>query len=280
VTPPGRPTGPAGSVVVPAHNEESVLARTLEGLAGLVAGGTEVVVAANGCTDRTVEVAGRFPGVRVLDLPAPGKTAALNAADSVLTQWPRLSLDADIEISPESVHDVFGALSGSGACLAARPAARVDTSSASWVVRRHYAARERLATNARSLWGAGAYAVTERGHARFDRFPDVVADDLFVDALFSPDEVAVVDTEPVLVRAPRTLTGLLAISRRTARGNAELRAGSGVPDTSLGTARALTRSVRGPVSLVDALVYTGVVVVGRRRALRPGSTWDRDDSSR
>ncbi|MFM6850613.1 MAG: glycosyltransferase [Terrabacter sp.] len=273
-------SAPPGSIVVPAHDEESVLGRTLDGLATLVAGGTQVVVAANGCADRTVEVARGFSGVHVLDLPEPGKTGALNAADEVLTQWPRLYLDADIEISPASVQDVFGVLALADAPLAARPAVCIDTSRSSWVVRRHYAARARLATGSRSLWGAGAYALTEQGHARLGVFPDVVADDLFVDALFSADEVAVVDTDPVVVRAPRTCAGLLAIARRTALGNAELRAGSGVADTSRATARALARSVRGPVSLLDALVYAGVTVVGRRRAARPGSAWDRDDSSR
>ena len=271
---------PPGSIVVPAHDEESVLARTLQGLTTLVAGGTQVVVAANGCVDRTVEVARGFSGVQVLDLPEPGKTGALNAADDVLTQWPRLYLDADIEISPASVQDVFGALALADAPLAARPTVHVDTEGASWIVRRHYAARTRLDTGSRSLWGAGAYALSERGHDRLGVFPEVVADDLFVDALFSVDEVAVVDTEPVVVRAPRTLAGLLAVARRTALGNAQLRAVEGVHDTSRDTARAVARSVHGPVSLVDALVYATVTIIGRRRAARPGSSWDRDESTR
>lgn len=274
-----RRSAAPGSIVVPAHNEEAALARTLGRLVPLAVEGTEVVVVANGCTDRSVAVAGRFRDIRVLDLPAPGKTGALNAADAALTQWPRLYLDADIEISPRAVRDVFAVLSQDDAPLAARPPVRMDSSGASWVVRRYQAARSRLPTGAHALWGAGTYALSERGHARLGSFPHVVADDLFVDAVFARHEVAVVTTDPVVVRAPRTLTALLAVTRRSALGNAELR-NAGVADTSRSTALALARSVRGPLSLLDAVVYAAVVLVARQRAARPGPAWDRDDSTR
>ena len=55
---------PAGAVIIPAHNEASVIGRTLGRLAPLAAGGqVEVIVACNGCTDNTAEVARGFKGV-------------------------------------------------------------------------------------------------------------------------------------------------------------------------------------------------------------------------
>src|SRR5690242_8462496 len=45
------------SVIIPAHNEERYLPATLEALKKQTYGWCEVIVVANGCTDRTAEVA-------------------------------------------------------------------------------------------------------------------------------------------------------------------------------------------------------------------------------
>jgi glycosyltransferase involved in cell wall biosynthesis len=59
------------SIVIPAHNEERSIGALLAELAPL-AGDTEVVVACNGCQDRTVEAArAAAPWATVLDLPEP-----------------------------------------------------------------------------------------------------------------------------------------------------------------------------------------------------------------
>src|SRR3954454_17566308 len=103
----------AFSVVIPAHDEEAVIGRCLEAfLPGLGAGEAAVVVAANGCHDRTVEIARRFAGVEVLDLPAPSKTQALNAADDVLDVFPRIYLDADIVVTANALRAMAAALAG------------------------------------------------------------------------------------------------------------------------------------------------------------------------
>lgn len=82
------PTPGSVSVVLAAFNEEDGLDRRLKELANLVAGSGvwgEIIVASDGSTDRTVEIARGFAdaGVRVLDLPRGGKAAALSAAAAV-----------------------------------------------------------------------------------------------------------------------------------------------------------------------------------------------------
>lgn len=85
------------SVVIAAHNEAAVIGRCLDSLrADTVPGEFDITVAANGCTDATASIAAERPGVRVLDLPEPGKAQALNAADQVADGFPRIYLDADI----------------------------------------------------------------------------------------------------------------------------------------------------------------------------------------
>jgi glycosyltransferase involved in cell wall biosynthesis len=274
---------PGGTVIIPAHNEADVISRTLSTLAPLAADGqVEVIVACNGCTDNTAELASGFVGVRVLDVPEPSKVAALNAADAAASRWPRLYLDADIEIDPRALRKVFDKL-GRGTVLAARPAFRYDTEGASTLVRSFYRARIRIPSTSNALWGAGAFALSEEGHKRFQQFPSISprfsGDDLFVDQQFQPSEKEVLDTPPVMVRTPRRADALMAILRRNYRAQADL---DGWATTS-GTVRELIGSVRSPRSAIDAAVYAGFVALARlRRRWQPNSAgvWERDESSR
>lgn len=273
---------PSGAVIIPAHNEAAVIGRTLGSLREVIGWGTvDVVVACNGCSDGTEAIASRWEGVSVLHVPEASKTAALNAGDRCTRLWPRLYLDADIEVSARALAEVFAALQD-GTLLAARPAFRYDTQGASVPVRAYYRARSRIPANAQGLWGAGAYALSLSGHLRMGVFPALTGDDYFVDRLFDEREKAVLATEPVVVRTPRTSSALLAVLRRTYRGNAEQDLVTG--GTSLSrTVRQLLASVRGPRTAFDAAVYAVFAVAGRRRARVSGASshvWERDESRR
>ena len=276
------PDPPVGAVIIPAHDEAAVIGRTLDSLREVLRWGTvEVIVACNGCTDMTEAIAAQYDGVRVLHVAEASKTAALNAADEAAHLWPRLYLDADIEVSAGALAAVFAAL-GDGPLLAARPAFRYETAGASFLVRAYYRARNRIPGNSQGMWGAGAYALSEAGHHRLGRFPALTGDDYYVDGLFAQAEKGVVETEPVVVRTPRSSAALLGILRRTYRGNAQLDAASGDASAAR-TARQLLESVRGPLTAADALVYAAFAGAGRRRALlsrTPAPAWERDNSSR
>ena len=112
---------PSASIIIPAHNVLSVIARTLAPLASLAASGAlEVIVACNGCSDDTAAIAGRFAGVTVIELAEPSRAAALNAGDEVATRWPRLYQDADIEVDPAALAAAIRALAGDGIFAADR----------------------------------------------------------------------------------------------------------------------------------------------------------------
>jgi exopolysaccharide biosynthesis WecB/TagA/CpsF family protein len=270
---------PHGAVIIPAHNESQVIARTLEPLAPLAAAGAiDVFVVCNGCDDRTAAIARGFDGVTVLEIPQASKSAALNAGDAAATTWPRLYLDADIQITPAAVRDVLAALAPGG-LLAARPAVRFDLERAHPLIHAYYATRLKLPSARSGLWSAGAYGLSERGHERFAEFPNVIADDLFVDRLFSPSEKAVLDVEPVVVRPPRTPGAQLAVLKRVYRGNAQQNGMEGRRSTARSTLKEVALSIRGPLSAVNAAVYLGFAVAGRRGA-GPAGPWERDESSR
>jgi cellulose synthase/poly-beta-1,6-N-acetylglucosamine synthase-like glycosyltransferase len=81
---PLQPSGPLPevSLIVAAHNEEAVIERKVKDALGLdyPRERLEVIVASDGSTDRTVELARSSGADLVLDLPRGGKVAALNAA--------------------------------------------------------------------------------------------------------------------------------------------------------------------------------------------------------
>lgn len=274
---------PPGAVIIPAHNEATVIARTLAPLAPLAATRQlEVIVACNGCTDETARIARGFDGVTVLELEQPSKAAALNAGDAAASHWPRLYLDADVQISPGAVRAVLETLI-SGQVLAARPAARFELQDAHPLVRSYHLTRLRLPSARCGLWGGGVYGLSREGRQRFGEFPDLTADDLYVDRLFEPGEKAVLDVDPVLVHPPRTPKDQIAVLHRVYRGNAQQNGQPGSAHRRHGTAgRTLSevaRSIRGPISAAHALVYVAFALAGRRGSGSPGG-WERDGSTR
>jgi hypothetical protein len=167
--------------------------------------------------------------------------------------------------------------------LAARPACRYDTDGASALVRSFYRARTRLPRHKLAMWGAGAYGLSVKGHQRLGVFPMITADDGYVDTRFDADEKAVVATEPAVVTTPADTKSLLAILRRSHRGNAELSARGRnserpVRSTAPDTAVAVVRTIRGPTSAVDALVFLGMALAKRRGFHK--AAWERDETSR
>ncbi|WP_186315647.1 glycosyltransferase [Catellatospora sichuanensis] len=278
-----------GSVVIPAHNEEAVLAACLDSLAGAFADGElEGVVVANGCTDATADLARSYPGVHVVELAEGSKPAALRAGERTVSALPRIYLDADVVLPLSSARTLVDRLTpglGGDVALAARPPVRYRQQTSDGLVRRYYRARAQIPALQRSLWGAGVYAVSAEGRRRFTEFPDLVADDLWIDQLFAPEEIEIVECEPVTVTTPGDVSSLLRILRRTYRGKSEFHAAAPTARETAGdTARDIRKLAFGSTTgLVDAATYSGLVVTARlasRLAPRQRNGWERDASSR
>ena len=272
-----------GTVVIAAHNEELVISRTLAALASVVSSGeVRVVVACNGCTDGTAELARTHPGVEVVESAVASKTAALRVADQLIGAGHRIYLDADIVLTSQAARDVFTAFDRS--VIAGRPPHRFDTDNASWIVRHWYQTRADLPSISSALWGAGCYGLSHAGRSRFGEFPEIVSDDLFVDSQFRRDEITIVSTDPVVVTTPRRLSDLVRILRRSYRTQDEVAgSGGGISDGQrgqLGDLRTLVR--RSPSRVPDALLYGAVILYSRLIArISPGrARWERDLSSR
>jgi cellulose synthase/poly-beta-1,6-N-acetylglucosamine synthase-like glycosyltransferase len=113
-----RPTDASAVVVIPAHDEALVISETLRSLQAALGERMRILVVADNCTDRTVELA-RAAGVEVIerhDLERKGKGFALAfAADHLRPNPPDVFavLDADCETDAASLWAlVAGAFEG------------------------------------------------------------------------------------------------------------------------------------------------------------------------
>ena len=274
------------SVVVPAHNEERVIGRLLDGLLREACPGEiEIVVICNGCTDATAQAArARGADVHVETTPVPSKIEALRLGDRLATGFPRLYIDADVELTTRDVREICAALEDPRV-LAAAPARVVPLATSSWPVRAFYELWQQLPLVRSGLFGRGVVAVSDVGHGRVARLPDCMSDDLFLAESFAPHECVVVPGARVIVHPPRTWADLLRRRTRAMAGNREARETAASSGRSRTTAAAIASVVWHQPRLALRLpVFVTTTVLARRRARalrRAGNTaWLRDESSR
>ena len=274
---------PIASVVVPAYNEEAVIDRTLAGLTrGSDTGEFDIVVVANGCRDRTVDIAERH-GVRVLSTPVGGKAKALRLGDAACRTYPRIYLDADVTLSAESVRELVAAL-GKPGILAAAPVPEWNLDGAGRVARRICKVHDALMSRSRALAGVGVYALTEEAHDRVFPIPDVICDDEWVHRSFGSSERQTVPAARSVVRPARTVRAHLARRVRVRQGNRQLdEMGKPAPRGTLRLRTLSTLVINRVVGPVDAACYLGVLAADRvvsRWAGSGGPSWSTDATTR
>ncbi len=220
------------SVIIPANNEEAYLGACLTALLaqedpeGRLAG-TEIVVVANACTDRTVAIARGFAAeaaargwaLTVLDLAEGGKRGALDAGDAAAKHPMRAYVDADIVMGPALLAGIAAALDRPEAAYAS---GRLEVAPArSWVTRAYARAWVRVPFMAEGVPGAGVFAVNGPGRARWGAWPAIISDDTFARVNFAPSERHLVDaayTWPMV----EGFANLVKVRRRQDRGVAEI----------------------------------------------------------
>jgi glycosyltransferase involved in cell wall biosynthesis len=273
------------SVVIAAHNEAAVVGRCLDSLlADAAPGEFDVTVAANGCTDATARVAADR-GVRVVELAEPGKPGALNAGDAVAVGFPRVYLDADIVLATAGLRALAAATGGS--CLAATARRELDLTGRPVLVRAYFAVNRWLPAFRTGLFGRGVIVLAEAGRARFEQFPDLVSDDLFLDSLFAADEKREVSEVPARIATPRRTAHLIRRLVRVRGGNTAMRSAAGRGEVSAAVQPAnrfawlrnvvLRRPWLAPAAVCYVAISLYAAVLARSR---PDRGWGRDDSSR
>jgi glycosyltransferase involved in cell wall biosynthesis len=271
------------TVVIPAHNEEAVISGAVEPLAGAL---IDTLVVANGCTDRTADRA-RAGGARVMETADASKIHALNVGLDMVSVFPVAFVDADVTVSPVDLRSLAARLEADPLADVASPKMHVLPST-SWWVRQYYRAWE--LTDYRSVGhiGSGVYLLSAAGVARLGRFPDVIADDLFVQRLFAPHERLTPTDLIFSVHAPGSISALLSRNTRIAAGNLQLARGYpelAPPTGGAGAKSLVKRIILRPSRWVGFAVYSIIYLRVHRRAralLRAQKPveWSRDESTR
>lgn len=275
------------TIIIPAHNESSVVEKTLKSLLGAIEESDQVIVSCNGCHDDTAEIARRFvPRIAVIETSIASKTVALNLGDKVAKSFPRIYMDADVQLSPGALTKIKQALA-SGAWQALSPSVSMDMSASSWAVRSYYDIWLSLPYCQSGMLGAGVYALSEIGRSRFNEFPDLIADDGYVRALFQEHERGRVVDAFSIVKAPTSLYWLIKIKTRSRLGaiQLKLRYPELVSNEAKNYSGAVLSILKRPAKWIKFAVYVYVNLVSRFLAKRwlarlEGYQWEKDASSR
>lgn len=274
-------------IVVPAHDEEQSIRRLLEAISSLEED-AEVVVVCNGCTDRTAAVVREVaPWVLVVEIAEAWKPAALRAGDDAVATTPRLYLDADVVVSGAGIRRLVDQL-GTDGLLAVAPTPRYDVAGSSLLLRSHFRIWIALQSRSNAISGTGAMLVSAAGRQRFGIWPDVIADDYFLDGHFAPEEKRRVADVEVVVVLPRRFSACISRRARVRQGNRDVdRAGLRPTGGSAGGAGGqLVDLVRNqPTMLVHVPGHLAVTVATRvlgvwRRWRGGAPTFYRDVSTR
>lgn len=102
------------SIIIPAYNEEKYIENTLQSIEQQTFRDFETIVVANGCTDKTAEIARRFKCSVVMrdeaHVSAARNFGARHANGEIL-----VFLDADTRLAPNALQEINGQFSGQDA---------------------------------------------------------------------------------------------------------------------------------------------------------------------
>lgn len=96
---------PTFSIIIPAYNEENYIRKTLHSLKNQICQDYEVIVVANGCTDKTEEIV-KKRNVHFLSLPRPNVSVARNAGALNANGKILVFLDADTQLAEDSLQKI------------------------------------------------------------------------------------------------------------------------------------------------------------------------------
>ncbi|MCH9682387.1 MAG: glycosyltransferase [Deltaproteobacteria bacterium] len=277
------------SVVIPAYNESTVIERCLRAmLQDAKPGEFEIVVVPNGCSDDTADRARAFGEmVKVVETPVGSKSGALNLGDEHATGFPRMYIDADIVVTTEALRDIAGMLGDDSPVLVAAPRAIIAFEDRPWQVRSFCKVWTSLPYFTEGMIGSGFYAFSRKGRERFDRFPEIIADDGFARLQAAPHERRTSSRSSFTISPPTTLRAIANVMVRVRAGNYELREKFPAlfDNETTSASRSLQIIATQPGLWFHAPIYLGVMLYSKLLAHRKlqrkqQSMWERDETAR
>lgn len=210
------------------------------------------------------------------EVAAASKTAALNHGDALCSVFPRFYLDADVRV-PVGCFEVLAAALIDADLVA--PRIRFDMAGATgssraiaqvWLTLPH----------AREAAFHHLVGLSRMGRSRWQSFPNVLGDDIFMEAKTPADRRRIVHEASIETAIPRTFFGWVRVRGRWRRGERELaRMGLVVPRQGGQKARLLAM-LASPRSAWGATAFILVRVLAEPLSRRSQQGWFTDRSFR
>ncbi len=287
--PPEHQLLPYAVVIVPAHNEAGTIEACLHAiLDDPHRDQLDVVVATNGCTDNTAELAEALGHpVRVVDSPVAGKGAALNLALASTPDVDRIYVDADVVVSPGAMTAIVEAIAENDA-MAAAPRIVFDTSQSTTLARLYLETWAKADYFTEGHIGTGLYAISAAGHRHIPTFADLFAEDLLPIQRFARSERVTARDATFSPLFPHNLPDLIKVQMRQQVGVIEfhewLEEQGEQPNLDSLDRGWITKLLSNPKNWAGVAVYAPLRVliqIGAEYKRRFGTrTWTRDDTSR
>ena len=276
------------TVIVPAHNEASVIKDCLNSIVNQ-SGIDHIIVPCNGCTDNTVEiVTANFPQVICLDIKKPSKTNALNVAEEKAKEigvtYPIFYIDADTRLSENSITHITKIMKDKNIFLSA-PTPQIDTKNSSWLVQTYYKVWTQLPYIKEGVIATCSFIVSEEGRKRFNKFADVIGDDGYIRCHFKNKEISNIEGAEIYITAPKDIFSLIKIKTRARLGNMELIAKKKCPIQEAKHYGNVMKERLLSKQFFPTLIYIGIAMIIRVRAKSQfkqldNYQWEKDTSSR
>ena len=276
------------TVIVPAHNETSVIEDCLNSIINQ-SGIDNIIVACNGCTDNTVEiVTTKFPSVTCLDIEKPSKTNALNVAEekakALGISYPVFYIDADTQLSENAIQHISQVMD-TGDVLLSAPTPIIKTDKSSFLVKTYYKVWTNLPYIKEGVIATCSFIVSEEGRQRFDKFADVIGDDGYIRCHFKNKEIANIKGAEIYITAPKDIFSLIKIKTRARLGNMELIAKDKCPVREEKHYGNVMKERLFSKNFFSTSIYIAIALIIRVRANAQFKklstyTWEKDTSSR
>jgi len=277
------------TVIVPAHNEASVIQDCLDSIINQ-AGVDHIIVPCNGCTDNTAEIVKQnYPQVVCLDIEKPSKTNALNMAEEKAKElgvsYPIFYIDADTRLSENCIQIVTKNMHNNDELLLSAPTPIINIDKSSWLVKTYYKVWTRLPYIKEGVIATCSFIVSEEGRQRFDKFADVIGDDGFIRCHFKNREISNIEGAEIYITAPQDIYSLIKIKTRARLGNMELIARKKCPIQEAKHYGNVMKSRLFSVEFLPTSIYILIALVIRIRAKLQfkkldSYQWEKDISSR
>lgn len=276
------------TVIVPAHNESSVIEDCLNSIIKQP-GIDNIIVSCNGCTDNTVDIVKtKFPNVICLDIEKPSKTNALNAAEEKAKKlgisYPIFYIDADTQLSENAIQHI-SEIMDSGDILLSAPTPIINTDKSSFLVKTYYKVWTNLPYIKEGVIATCSFIVSEEGRKRFEKFADVIGDDGYIRCHFKNKEIANIKGAEIYITAPKDLFSLIKIKTRARLGNMELIAKDKCPIREEKYYGNVMKQRLFSKNFFSTSIYILIALIIRLRANAQFKklstyTWEKDTSSR